>query len=321
MTRTSLAPLDLPTLKVFEKGFFHWAGGHWNFEQSKPLYYSLVALVALTCILLWLFRSLIRQRYEKRTQILGLKKTSFWTLFGTISLICFFGRLLILFTNGFPNYWEIIPLHYCRLFIFLVILSIIFNRFDYSKYYCIFAYIGALIAFSLTDLANNEFWQRANHGIPIHWGLDSFAFWDFFFAHAFLLIMSTLITILGKQKVTKTVIKDSLITMILIAILVFSLNYLTTKITADVRWHANWFYMGIDQANSQKDSLGILTRWPYHLFLYIGIFIIFYFIGLGICFLGSKIGLYRNEENKISFFVQKSQVYADFKQSKWIVRH
>ncbi|WP_338867349.1 YwaF family protein [[Mycoplasma] gypis] len=295
-------------------GFFNWQGGYLTFHQSSWFFFLVVAIVLCVCALLWLFRKPIYYKYENTQTILKMSKKTFWLIVGIIAACFTIFRIIVLFLNHYPNRWEIIPLHYCRLFLVFIILSLVFNRIDLSKYYGIFEVVGVLIAFGFTDLSSNEKWRSlsADHS-DIFWGFDSFVFWDFLFAHSFIIIMCFLLMILSSAKQTKKTVFISVVAMFLIALSVLVLNYITFKYAQNT-WKSNWFYLGMQEVNSLSELFGKLSRQPYLFLIACFSIMCLYALALLIFFSASKISL-QKVENKWKFIVSKSVAWNDFKQS------
>ncbi|WP_029512779.1 YwaF family protein [Mycoplasmopsis iners] len=257
-------------------GFFSPSGSGNGIEwlpTSKIIFYAISLTVILIAFLLWFFKRPIRRHFLQKDRIMWMSKRTFWTVFGSISLVMVGVRSAILAFNNFPNKWEIIPLHLCRLMLIFTSIILIINKLHWIKYFGPFAIVGAIVALLIPEMPKQD-WQKTS-GV----GVDNFYFWDFVFAHVYVLIVPIIIYCSIKHKYT---FKDTLITFGLfagLATLMFIIN-LTTNLIPGVPkpWKSNYFYLGMTEYNSQKELLKTATHWPFNFISFLTCIIIYIFL-------------------------------------------
>lgn len=231
----------------FGFSFLSWQGSSLSFQDSMWAVYLIYFIIISSVIGMYIFKTPIRNLYinnEKKTvyilQIIGI------FLF---SLSIF--RTIILGLGGYPNLWELIPLHFCRMFVLIISASLMFRRINIIKYTGIFAIGGGIIGLLISDLSNSEYWSKFG-GMEI--GLDNYVFWDFFIIHASSVLLSCYIFVISKPIIYKSTITYSFLTMFIFTLIVFGLNIAFSNLS-DPKWRPNWFYLGIPELNGIDEML------------------------------------------------------------------
>ncbi|RMX36067.1 integral membrane family protein [Mycoplasmopsis fermentans MF-I2] len=250
------------------KGFFSYSGNHLNFTGFSQAFFYIIAFLSITCLLLiWLFHRQIKQKYLVKIKLFYLQKRTFWLLFGLIILLGMVIHIIILAADKFHRAWEYLPFHFCRILMLLIALSLIFNKLHYVKYYGFLAIISGLLALVKVDF---NFMQEEDKDIIFPIGIDNWYYWDYLFAHVFVLLMPAVMYALSNNKIR---FKDSIFTVIFFSTLsltMFLINWITYTYSKELTWKTmNYFYLGPDEYNSFRDFMGPLSKWPYNLFTYI----------------------------------------------------
>ncbi|WP_260359458.1 YwaF family protein [Mycoplasma sp. HS2188] len=291
--------------------FFRWQGDNKSFYFegiSLIIFNVLFALTVLSMILLWLFKKPISRWFNnKNKHLIILSKVQLFRLIGSITLVFMFLRSVLLIISHFPTQWEALPFHLCRFMLLLSALCLVFNKVDYVKYFGHVAIIGALIALSKPDL-NFE-----NGIVPFRTGLDSYYFYDYILIHSFLILLTSALYIVSNPRFKAKDILYAVIFFFSTTIIIFSINWLTS-VYANDSWKTNYFYLGKDEINSQKDIFGPLSKWPYNLFSWSILGTIVATISISFWFWQDS--FYLDKINKKWVFVkQKSIRWIEFKNS------
>lgn len=297
-----------PPKLEYHRGFFSSpGGGKLSFDSSLPVFYTLVTLVFITLILLWLFKRQIKEKYDNSPhKYLFFKSEKALNMTVGISiLIFFFFRVAILSTGQFINKWEIIPLHLCRLNIFLIGIILLFNKPKYIKYIAFASIGGALIGLALPDLRFPikepfvlydidgssriiEAGPDKKNWFYLQMGFDNYFFYDYLAAHIFILSTPIIFWILRGEKISfkdALIIWGFLVGLIIVAFIVNSITdtYVPKKLVA---WRTNYLYNGINEINARFSAiLPPLTSWPYMVItqvvlatIIVPLFILFYLL-------------------------------------------
>ncbi|MEE3928561.1 YwaF family protein [Mycoplasmopsis ciconiae] len=315
-------------------GFFSYPAGNnlpWD-GISKKIFFVVSLLLVIAFILVSLFKRPIYNSYHnKANKYLFFKNERTLNFVIGISTLAFvLVRIGILATSNFPNKWEIIPLHLCRLNIVIFSILLIINKTKYLKYILFTSVVGALIALALPDLSS-----KTNEIVKVNGviqqlspkgeftfngaGLDNYFFYDYLLAHGFILIAPLVFFILNNQKIS---LRDFVIMLAIILgliIFTFTLNsILDNVIPADSKykeWRSNWFYNGTNEVNSKFSRLiKPITLWPYMIFTQLFFANLFMFAVLGIYMFQDKLSV-TIEDKKLKFKIIESQKWNYFKGS------
>ncbi|WP_029608787.1 YwaF family protein [Mycoplasma simbae] len=244
--------------------FFRWQGEDklFYFEGvSLGFYIGCVALAFVALILMWFFKHVIRNWFNsKKTHLRVFKQKGLFRLIGSIIILFMILRSLVLSIGRYPSEWEILPFHLCRLMLVFTALSLIFDAPQLVKYFGAIGMLGAIVALVKPDLSFAGVSASGAYRV----GLDSIYFYDYILIHTFLLLGIAALFIVRKIQFRA---KDLLITLIfftLIAIVMFFVNWVTFVYAPD-NWKTNYFFLGKDEVNTQKDVFGPLSHWPYNL--------------------------------------------------------
>ncbi len=284
---------DVVGTGIFGLSFLSWQGNKMTFEESKWLVYVFYTIVLLSLLFIFLFKDNIHRNYMKNQKVAIIFYQGIGI--GIFSLSIF--RIIILAIGGYPNLWELVPFHFCRMFILLISMALCFRRIDLIKYFGIFAIGGGIIGLIIPDLSNSEYWSE-HGGMEI--GLDNYIFWDFFITHSSSVVLSTYLFASLKPVFYKSEISYTILIMSLFTIMVFLLNLILSNVS-DPRWKANWFYLSIPSINGIDDMLapylGPLVSYPTILFTFIGIGIVMYLGFTFIYMVSDKVQfVWRNKE-------------------------
>ncbi|WP_165381425.1 YwaF family protein [Mycoplasmopsis phocirhinis] len=276
--------------------FFRWQGENklFHFEGISLATFNMIfSLAVLTMIMMWIFKKPISRSFNNKDKhLLFLTKKQLFRLIGSIILIFMLARIILIITIKYPTQWEVLPLHLCRFMLFLSALSLIFNKTHYVKYFGHIAIVGAMIALSRPDF------DFENGLKPFRTGLDSYYFWDHITTHSFLLILTSFLYVVSSSKFKA---KDLLYTMLfflITTIIIFIINWIS-DVYAPTSWKTNYFYLGQDAYNTQKDVLGVLSKWPFNLFTWTT-------LGAGVAVVS------------ILFWIWQDNFYLDKINSKWV---
>lgn len=77
-------------------------------------------------------------------------------------------------------------------------------------------------------------------------------------------------------------------------------------------WQTNYLYLGKDEVNSQSNLFGVLSKWPWNIFTWTFLGLIFYSIFIAIWIIQDKVQIdFMN--GKMSISVKKSDRWIEFK--------
>ncbi|OAB48908.1 YwaF family protein [Mycoplasmopsis gallinarum] len=279
---------------------------------SQYLFYIVILFCFILMISFWLFHRLIGPWYQKLLVKYNKSIKAFWSTVGGITLIFVIFRSIVLVLSDFPNLWEAIPLHFCRLMLIWIALTLIFNKFNWLKYFAAFSILGGLVALAMPDFLKNPSTKE------VRVGLDSFYYWDFLLAHFYVVVMPVLLLTLYPQKLTfKESIKTFLIFFTL-SVLMLIINWITNDLTPDNKWSSNYFFLEqIPLKVNIKFAGSVNNKWvfrAYHLILFAIVGIIYIALYSMIWNILDKV--YINKvNNQWIFKIQKSVAWSNFKQS------
>lgn len=257
--------------------FWSWQGNQRDFKSSNWLFWLIVAL-ALCLIIAYYYFCLVQARRRAPSQLNHCDLKVYHQIIirpidqavGSVllTLSCF--RIVLLATGNYPNHWELIPLHFCRLMIVILAISLVFKSELILKNILIFTILGACFGIIFADFNNSSYWQNKG-GIAI--GYDNYFFWDFLIIHiSALLVPSYLLTKYTIYFSKRTILISTAI-LCLATIVIFGLNWILNTFNDDPHWMSNWFYLAPDATNSVYQTLsgliGPLARWPLLLFVFI----------------------------------------------------
>ncbi len=271
----SIGELSREPKSFFGFSFLSWQGNKLTFSQSKWVVIVIYLLLFLTCLSIFLFKSQIRKQYLNKPNIV----VNVFQIYGFIIISLSIFRIIILAIGGYPNLWELIPFHFCRMFVIIIGSLLIFRKLSLIKYFGIFAIGGGIFGLLIPDLGNSPYWSQYG-GMDI--GIDNYIFWDYFIIHTSSIIMPIYLFTCLKPSIYKSTISYSLLWMGIFTIFVFILDIALSNVP-NPRWRPNWFYVGIPKLNGIDDKLspilGPLSGYPTILFTFIAIGI-FVYVGL-----------------------------------------
>lgn len=284
---------------IFGLSFFSWQGDSISFADSKWMVYLIYGLLFIFGISIFLFKNQVRNNYLNHQK----RVANIFQVFGFFIILLSIFRIIILVVGGYPNLWEMIPFHFCRMFVIGIGISLIFKKLYWIKYLGILAFGGGVIGLLISDLSNSEYWIEFG-GMDI--GVDNYIFWDYFIIHSSSIIIPIYLFTCLKPTFYKSTICYSILVMAVFTIFIFILNICLSYVS-DPRWKPNWFYLGIPKLNGIDDMLepilGSLVGYPAILFTFI-IIGIFMYVGLTAIYINSdKIDfVWRDKKtNKITF--------------------
>lgn len=297
---------------VFGFSFLSWQGNVASFERSQWLSTTLIVVAFLVLISFFFFRNNLVNYYQKkeRTVLKSFQIFSVFILFLTIF------RIIILAVGNYPNLWELIPLHFCRMFIVIMCSSLLFKNVKVIKHIGFFAILGSIFGLLLTDLKNSQFWIDRG-GISI--GYDSYIFWDFLIIHISSLLIPGYFLTVNQFEYSKKDVTLTAISLTVFTVAIFGLDWAFTRI-GDPKWNANWFYLAPNEFNSVHNMLkaivGPLASWPFTLFLFIALGIILYTLCFVIYFWLNKFHFILDKKaKKIRLIKEKALLWQYFKES------
>lgn len=256
----------------FGLSFLSWQGNKMSFADSSWMIYIIYAFVFLSCFFIFIFKDKIRANYQSNpTRVVNSSQ-----IFAIFLLFLSTFRIIILGIGGYPNLWELIPLHFCRVFVILIGITLLFRKIQYVKYFGMFAIGGGFIGLAIPDLSNSEYWSKFG-GMEI--GIDNYVFWDYFTIHVSSIILPVYLFACLKPVFYKSEMAYTILIMWIATLTIFGLNLELSKLS-DPRWRPNWFYLGIDELNGIDELLapflGPLVSYPGILFTFTAFGIIFY---------------------------------------------
>lgn len=257
---------------IFGLSFFSWQGNEMTFAESKWMVYLIYSLLFIGCLSIYLLKSQVRNNYLNHTK----RVTNIFQIYGAFIVFLSIFRIIILVIGGYPNLWEMVPFHFCRLFVILIGFSLLFKKINLIKYFGVLAIGGGIIGLLISDLSNSEYWSEFG-GMEI--GIDNYVFWDYFIIHLSSIIIPFYLFTCLKPIFYKRTITYTILIMGSFTVIIFLLNISLSNVP-DVRWRPNWFYVGIPKINGIDDMLrpiiGPLASYPAILFTFIVIGMIMY---------------------------------------------
>ncbi|EFF41203.1 YwaF family protein [Mycoplasmopsis alligatoris] len=315
--------------KFLEKGFFSWTGNtaYWQDGVTPAVFYLLSGLFILAFLLIWLFKRQIKTSYDNSQSWFKKNETLTLQIVGAGILLFAILRIVMLISRNYPNMWEIIPLHLCRLTLFLTAFVLIFKKSEYLKYISIVQIGGGLVALLYPDFKfnytfiENAIFNGVDKGpgdvVSFYLGWDNFFFIDYLLAHGFAILAPLVILIIKPMKFS---VKDMLISYGLftgILISVFFINWISYTYSTSPYWKSNYFYTGKDDVNNLSNMFGVLSHWPFNVFTFIIFGSLYLLIGTAFLLLQDYIYFNKEENGKWVFRFQKSQHAEYFRKSWW----
>ncbi|MDZ7293741.1 YwaF family protein [Mycoplasmopsis pulmonis] len=249
------------------RGFFKWQGNQLSFEGASFIFFNIFWVSFLVIAFgLWLFKDKVFQYFNS---IDGRKTLSPRNIFiyssASLILVLNVVRLYVLIGSNYPNKWEYLPLHLCRILVFSLMFCLYTKKIRWINYIGYTSIISAFVGLVLPDLSNNEYWQ-ARGGVSI--GIDSYIYWDFLLIHTIGFFVPIFVFIAFGQKITFSNYLAMFFVGFSIALSIFVLNYILSS-NSDPSWQSNWFYLSIDSINTTYSSiLGKASSWPFHVFTF-----------------------------------------------------
>lgn len=298
------------TLNDSHENFFSWRGNMYDFKSSGWYYWTIFGLIVFSVLTMWLTKHLIYRHYQSKTFGIFGSESNFFRIAGIIGIVFTLIRIGVLFGDGYPLKFEIIPLHLCRLILTIVFILLIFNKLEWVGYLSFLSFGSALAGFLGADLNNSP---AINDHFNYKIGVDSFIFHDYILTHATTLILPFTIQIIKGVKLNWKVVLYTSLALIGLTLVVFGLNYLLgTYASNESGWRSNWFYLGLDEVNSlMRGTTIVMFKWPYNLITYILIGIVYVLFSIMIYVVQDFIYFDYVEDHFIFQFV-KSQAWISF---------
>ncbi|MGL5732521.1 MAG: YwaF family protein, partial [Metamycoplasmataceae bacterium] len=217
---------------IFGLSFLSWQGNKITYADSWIMVLVIHILVIMSCLIIFISKDLLHSKYQN-SSIGVIRGTQGFAIF--LVLLSIF-RIIILSVGGYPNLWEVIPLHFCRLFVLLIATSLVLRKIEYIKYFAVFSILGGIMGLSIPDLSNSEYWAKFG-GMEI--GYDNYIFWDYFIIHGSSVVLPFFIMSCLKPVFYKKEILLSLVIMAGVAVAIFLLDLALSEVP-DERWRPNW---------------------------------------------------------------------------------
>lgn len=295
---------------IFGFSFLSWQGNQISFEDSKWVSIIIVSLTFVLLMNIIIFRKYLIDSYKKHEKLF----LNIFQIIGIFILCLSVFRTFILAYGNYPNLWELIPFHFCRLFIVIISLFLVFKKVEVIKYVGFFAVNGGIIGLLISDLSSSDYWNSKG-GTRI--GYDNYIFWDFYIIHVTSILVSAYLISVNKFIVTKWDVLISCTSVIFLTIGLFFANWFFSFLP-DQRWQANWFYLAPDKFNGIDELLykflGRMSKWPAILPLFIFIGTSLYLFTLTIYFWLDKYEININSKT----ITTKSFAWEEFKKSSWV---
>ncbi|MGL5732520.1 MAG: hypothetical protein ACRCXE_00380 [Metamycoplasmataceae bacterium] len=260
---TSLPPITPEGF--FGLSFLSWQGNQVTYADSWIVLMIFHIIATLSCIFTFLSKDWWHNRYKNNgTNFIRLTQG-----YGIFIILLMLFRTIILSVGDYPNLWEIIPLNFNQLFILLIAISLAFRKIEYVKYFAVFSILSGVVGMYITNLSDSNYWSQYG-GVEI--GYDNYFFWYYFIIHTSSIILPFFVMTFAKPSFYKKELVYSVLIMIGVTVAIFLLNLVLSK-SSDIRWRANWFYLGIPEVNTvvldMLSFLGPLVSYPTILFTYI----------------------------------------------------
>lgn len=299
-----------------------------DFWISNILKWTLIILSFLSVLLLWIYKKPIGYNYHNQ-YLLRTKKNNFLIqISGVIVLICVLLRSILLVSTNFPNMWEALPLHYCRLMLVGFGVILMLKKIQCVKYLAMPSVLGAVMALSIPELRVSYFYSGADfdviknvtlvHGENImNFTWKNYFFYDYFLAHIFVLLAPFVLGILFPFKWS---FKDLNVTLGIFLGLItffFVVNFLTNQY-AQPEWKSNYFYLGYATVPLLQQFVPLIGRWP-NILLWEYLLAIFYVYFATVIYLYQDVIIFQFKSgfriifrfsSKIDYFYES---YLDFK--------
>lgn len=286
-----------------------------TFQESHWVVITLLTLCFVLMFSFILFKSKLKLFYSKnKTTIINIGQ-----VIGIFLLMMIAFRSILMILTKYPLYWEIIPLHFCRFLLLMISICLIVKKTDWIRYFGLYMIIGAIIAISLADLGNSSFWEKKGGKFD---GADSYPFWDFYIIHILGILLSTYFLIVNEKRIDKHSILVSTIFLGSGLLFFFIINWILGSTTSNDGWWSNFWYVGLDKANSviiYLRFLGPLANWPFPLFVWAISGVLLTAFLNAIYFLLGMFDInwdFKKNKNKF-FYVKKSNDWFIFKNSQW----
>ncbi|VEU63266.1 TMEM164 family acyltransferase [Mycoplasmopsis bovirhinis] len=263
--------------------FWHYRRNIADFSSSRPLFLSFFVLSLFVILFLYIYLKRVYNYFNQEGKKFIFKTLSLENLFvaiGIFTTIYNLIRLGFLIGIDYPYKWELFPLHLCRFFSFTIPLLYIFKKGPKINMVSILAVFGAIFGFLFADLGadpvatqiDREYnnlkegtreWNNAGFNL----GYDNVLFWDFIFAHSFVLIMPVFTHIVYGPKakiklrnfVQGSALMLGMLVLVLIGNIVLFQGIKNSNNRVQIQWTSNWFYLGAKGIN----TLGKLSKWPF----------------------------------------------------------
>ncbi|WP_406615083.1 YwaF family protein [Mycoplasmopsis hyopharyngis] len=280
----------------------------WNFNGtglrnfSGPdlyFYWTFVAFALLTWVLLWVFRRIIRNNFLLKESFTTNEHNVFatWITLGLVILAFQIVRIAWVVEKSSDRIWESIPLQFCRLTLMIITILLLSNKTKYIAYITPYSTLAASLALILRE-------------IPDECGMDTYFYWDFLIIHTFILLFPMVISSLYKIEFTFVHSLIRIASLFAFTLLAFFINWITFKF-APSNWKSNYFFTGKNEINSFSSLLGKASNWPYNLFTYTFIGIIWEVIAVFIYCVQDKIFIDKIG-NLWILKIQKSENYVKY---------
>ncbi|ADE19920.1 YwaF family protein [Mycoplasma crocodyli] len=309
-----------------EKGFFSWTGNHYTFHDitSQVIFHGFSIICFIAFFLLWLFKREITKSYQVKNSFLKRNESLVFQVIGFAILLFIILRISMLISRSYPNMWEIVPLHLCRLTLFLLAIFLIIKKTEYFKYVAIVQVGGAMIALLIPDMRFAYTFtesaifngQAYNAGQKIFFsvGWDNFFFMDYLLAHGFAILVPLIFFILKPTVITK---KDTVLSFTFfgtILVTVFFINWTSYTFATSPVWKSNYFYVGKDDVNNLSNLFGVLSHWPFNVFTFTLFGAIYLLSGTGVYLLQDSV-YFAKDNGKWVFRIQKSKAWLAYKET------
>ncbi|EIE40514.1 Integral membrane protein [Mycoplasmopsis canis PG 14] len=136
-------------------GFLHYRRNIVDFESSKGIFYIFFGIAIFIVLIMFIYRKKIHTYFnesQRRFIFNLLSLEELLMLIGFIALFFNFLRLFFLIFIDFPFKSELIPLHLCRFFTFLIPVLFIFRKGYKINLFSPIAIIGAVLGFLFVNL-------------------------------------------------------------------------------------------------------------------------------------------------------------------------
>ncbi|WP_025755735.1 YwaF family protein [Mycoplasmopsis cricetuli] len=280
------------------------------------LQWSIVITVLLFAIGIWVLKRQIYAKYQLIYKANPQKQHKLIKIAGWITLIFMFLKSILLIISDYPDTWEILPLHFCRLCIMFFAFLMIFNKMNMIKYVAFASVLGALLALLIPDLKSTLVASedqiigdvnilKGENVMAYTW--KQYLFYDFFITHAFSLLLPIILSVLFPYKIT---LKDNIYTyfgFVIVMIILFLINLIANS-TGFKNWNSNYLYLGKIGLSGFPLIISKLGIWAWTIFTLLTVGII-YIVFASLFFI---------IQDKIHFHFKKNKFIFLSKSDKWI---